>query len=737
MKSLPEAPASRQGIALVAVLSFLGILLVLAVALVTMVRTERMVSESAKDDAGARIFLKGCIYAAMDDLSDVLWNGTTKNIRVDPSMAVIESQSAAAALGPNTGIVEGEVTNWLQRKYYAGLDPNFDAGTIAENARWINVTDPVMVNGKNPLLGRFVYIAMENSGSYDVNLVATGGLRRFGLSIGEVSNLPDFSVTLLNTFRQNRSDYGRFATIGEISALNPGPVNPLLLDNLVPYSLCYDAGWFDWASLTWSNNGAYGAPRDIRRWSEADAQAAFAGVGFSNSVSADLGREFQDFVDADFLPGGTTPATGADIPTAEPIPMINEITAQQFVTKPNATTLVNTVIIEVEVWYPYVGVTNTSTYTVRLTNSPSWWTFVPPIFTPVLAASKTFVNNPATPIQVITFTNVATVDISTGTPASVNNPFFQNVRVEMLDGATVVDRTTNQNNKTLRSGNLLLNGASFPILTTKQSVQVLDPRVNHLGYTWDKLSITSIGQTNDGLSGFGISKSTSTREGTEMYSRNGTNLDSVAELGYLSVGQPWTTIDLFTEKGRQLLSRFRTDSVTTKYYTNGFVNPNTLSTSVLEAAFSSAPIELYPGENPPTFGTVDLLNGARPLAQSVMSVTTNLSLSGSNTYDSAAGWVISPAFIDGSLTAANLRDNNQKESLIRNSYRLFNPNQNLFTLIVLAQTVKDLDGQGDFDVGTDEVTGEKRAVAVVWRDPFPNAEGRHETFIRLFRYLDE
>ena len=239
-------------------------------------------------------------------------------------------------------------------------------------------------------------------------------------------------------------------------------------------------------------------------------------------------------------------------------------------------------------------------------------------------------------------------------------------------------------------------------------------------------------------------------EGTAMYVRNGP-MQSVAELGFIPTGSPWTTIDLFSPQGRELLAKFRTTNITagTKIYTNGLINPNTLFTDVLIAAFRDAPIEAYPDDPLPLRVDADM---AGDIAAGMYEISTNAALSGSNVFDSPAVWVTTRAFaVHGTLSTSPYPtnnytglDNNQKESIIRNSYRLFNPNQQLFTIVVIAQAINDQpDGMGKYGTygNEDTIVGEKRAVALVWRDPFPDpppgGSGRHEMFVRTFKYLDE
>jgi len=84
--------------------------------------------------------------------------------------------------------------------------------------------------------------------------------------------------------------------------------------------------------------------------------------------------------------------------------------------------------------------------------------------------------------------------------------------------------------------------------------------------------------------------------------------------------------------------------------------------------------------------------------------------------------------------------NNQREALIRQTWGLFSPDNSLFTVVVVAQAIKEGPGNvGIWDANEDLITGERRAVALVWRDPFKNGAGNlhHEMFIRMFRYLND
>jgi hypothetical protein len=76
-----------------------------------------------------------------------------------------------------------------------------------------------------------------------------------------------------------------------------------------------------------------------------------------------------------------------------------------------------------------------------------------------------------------------------------------------------------------------------------------------------------------------------------------------------------------------------------------------------------------------------------------------------------------------------------EESLFRNSANLLGVRQNLFTLIIAAQSGHDVNNNTRID--NDEEFGEARAVAIWWRDPYPNANGYNESFLQFFKWLEE
>ena len=292
-----------------------------------------------------------------------------------------------------------------------------------------------------------------------------------------------------------------------------------------------------------------------------------------------------------------------------------------------------------------------------------------------------------------------------------------------------------------------LNFATAPTYSIGKSAT--DPRMNYDPNLWVEEAAT-LGEINIWNA---AAQAKFKAEGTNMYCRNGP-METPAELGFISTGQAeWETIDLCTDEGANLMAKLVTDTnlfftgtkgatvwdstKTNVFYTNGTININTRSTNVLASAF----VDLATHEVP----NVDTdVNPANPLTEAqagtLAQAITNATVAGSfsQAFQAGTDWAKIPAMQQGGLISADL-NNNQRENLIRNTWGLFNPDNSLFTTIIIAQTIKE----GPTDVGIwnandDIITGERRAVALVWRDPFKTGQSlHHEMFVRMFRHLND
>ncbi|HPG01214.1 MAG TPA: hypothetical protein PLE77_14240 [Kiritimatiellia bacterium] len=785
----------KEGVALVAVLGFLGVMLLLAVSLSIAMRTERLTSEAGRDDMKTRQLLHTAVARAMADVNDFMRDANpsvqaTKDdwlyapgaessvarptmIHLPRDFALLPSLSVDASTRTlqNDGIelISGEIEDWLPSKYLTTGGGAYDAASKAAGAEWINIVDPQT----NIILGRVAYLVVDCTGLLDVNLITTENegapARREGESIGEIDArlLPEVKTRENAQFLyENRAFYHRFDSLPEIIYLNDGTggqaafkeehaIDADALNNLTPYSLSYDRGWWKGNAAgvgTWESTFA-GAPLNLKDWTAADAQNVFAALGFANPT--DMARCFEDYTDADFIPGGSGGAN-FDVPCCEPIPMVNEIDAGVQARHDGSNYFLD-VYVDIELCYPFpTVVTNDRQYTVEY---HSLGIVAGGVGAVTLSAMGGITSTPPFTVvegggwyQTVRF-QLVSAPIMVWTPPTINvllNNF--DIRVRDNDTGTDVDRTVNSGAPGLT---LLVAGiakpsagASSPPKSPLQSLRCNDPRVNHLtdARCWSQgpksLGAANIGaifsaplvwnQTTNG--GF---------EGSLMFVRNGP-MQSVAEMGFIPTGAPWETIDLLSSAGADLLSKFRVEPLNTvNPYLYGKINPHSLNTSVWYSVFVGCPMSEYPGDGGAyTVG----VSRAESLVKSLADYNAEDDSWGADSFDGFADWVGIQALRRGSTDnwGRDPRDNGkplsnmQAEGVIRNSYRLFSPNQNLFTIIVVAQAINDQGVRGVYEPDVDTILGEKRAVALVWRDPFPNpATGRNEMFIRMLRYIDQ
>jgi len=775
----------KQGVALVAVLGFLGVMLLLAVSLSIAMRTERLTSEAAKDDVVTRQLLHTALARAMGDVNDFMYDanpstpltrtrwlyGSVVDSSVElPSMihlprafAVLPSVALGATtnkVGDQAQLISGEVTDWLPSRYLTTGGGSLDVADKAADADWINIIDP----NTNVILGRIAYVIVDCTGLLDVNLINDGGtpVRNEGLSIGEIhaKHLPEVGTPeRARVLFNNKSYYHRFDSLPEILYLNDalgsgGAFNELAaidadaLDNLAPYSLNYDRGWWNGAAGAagaWESTFA-GAPIDISAWTAAHAQNVFTALGFANPV--DMAACYEDYIDANYLPGGSLPPS-FNIPCCEPIPMINEIDAG-IVARHDGSNYFLDVFATVELCYPFPAVvTNDQSYTVEfhglnlvagnlgsITLLPAGGVTSTPPFTVAEGGAWH---------QIVTFPLVSTPLAVWGGAGRINAVLnFFDIRVRDHGSGSDVDRPFNSAAPALLVPGLVRPppGVTQPLIPAPQSLRCNDPRVNHIPSTrcWS-LGPKSLGAANTGalFDGRPWNQTTNgTYEGSIMYVRNAP-MQSVAELGFLSIGSPWETIDLLSPAGVELMSKFRDGPLNTENpNAYGKINPHSLNTSVWYSVLIDCPKQQYPGD-----ATAQLVDSslAGLLSKAITDYSADDDSWGTNSFEGLADWLGVPTLKRGAndLWGGPVNNNMQVEGIIRNTYRLFSPNQNLFTIVVIAQAINDQNTRGLYEPLEDVILGEKRAVALVWRDPFPNADrgDRNEMFVRMFRYLDQ
>jgi hypothetical protein len=215
---------------------------------------------------------------------------------------------------------------------------------------------------------------------------------------------------------------------------------------------------------------------------------------------------------------------------------------------------------------------------------------------------------------------------------------------------------------------------------------------------------------------------------TLMHVSNAGRLRSVGELGnLLRTATPFSTIRLFDHAlapaGRRdpVLDRFTVTSPSTAVK-KGCVNPNTGNKDVWRSILSAVPLG-YPEST---------LALSEAEVGSLADAFVNFTGVSTNVFTN-----VSDVGILNFRTILTGRTDLDRESVIAHTCGLLGTRQNLFTIFVAAGPFAP--GQGIIaaeGAGTGDWLGYQRAVFEVWRDPFPDAQGRHPWFVRLFKLLE-
>jgi hypothetical protein len=694
-----QSPRDREGIALVVVLGFLSLLVILAVGFAVAMRTERLAARNFADVVRARQLMHAAVARAIVEIDN--------NLSV-PSPVIYPPWGALPSLGgtgePPPSLMHGQATNFIPVAMMA------DATNEARNATWISIIDRKGAN-----IGRYAYVVVNCSGLLDASVVG-GVARAAGTSATEIviANMPElnqykFSVVPPGTFFTTRSNkWKRFESIPDLWAAtaDPGSGGPCWNS--------YPSDFFVFSRFPADTNLNIGgtaadleAQRDPITAALNDAGVPNAGIVFTNLL---------DYVDLDSIP------RDVESFVTEPIPMVNEVVVESHLEVTGAGVFRNRHIatIKVELWSPFLpgfvgsyrlGAVPGVSFDTITGNPPlpMFSSINPTNVSPTPGASRLDINVPGPGFYQGSYTYEAEV-ITTGIPMPVLVMNTVITNLEVFSGTSLVDRA--------RPAKPIQTRAQGPSGKDEKAVPCVDPRLNFDPLQWGDVEAPSLLATNRIAIGKG--------EGiSEMYVRNGP-LQSVAELGFLSVGAPWRTISLYNAPGSSenptlhpVLDYFRIGSPPTNA-ARGLINANSGYSNVLAAAFLDAPIQYVPAVTssaPSRVGRAEAQAFAANILDQNANILTTLSPIGSNLFGNTE-W--RPGGSEG-LTDA------QRESIIRNTYELFSLRQNLFTVILAAQA---LDPSGG-------VAAEQRAVAVVWRDPVANANGHHPAFVRFFQWLNE
>ena len=802
MKAMPLCKEDRRrGVALIIVLGFLSIMILMAVAFLTQARTERLVADSSLEGMRTRQVAQTAIAAAMQDylnaLKSVSQADTRHDIFLSGDGASLSFYFSGETIGDDRLLI-GKVEDWLLDKH---LTAALGGGTddSVQDAEWIWVRQ--QPGTRSRILGRYAYACFDMSGLIDANLLGTAygdDVPLYGAStnrdnvrkmlLDAVSKSPATGGERQRKLNGHQRGWRGFDTPAALLNLTDGKVNDGDDDNsynrwagkgieedLVGGIEVGDLSPYSYSVL----HKGEGTTEKIRcSASEIDSKggsdftAILAGANRDEVVKA-----LKDYESTDTIPLGT------DYPSVKNLPMFNEIGVQVELKETAAGTDTNglpastyalLLHMKIEFWYPFPSAKNRRNELFSMA-------------IPTIGGSKSSTGDKDIWVQLAGNVGGARTEIAMGTastdpavPLSVaakfndNSPYFaQNANADDELLYTVPLTKLNSDPKMPQgmklavrnvqiSKPLVLELGGKPVdsmptdkaidLLTRvvpdagigngeksiwSSVAVSDPRLNHIFASWVAEDPPTFGDINQAAKD-AASKVTDETPGSYLFCYNRPML-CPAEMGYLSSGIPWKTLNIFKDEGTWLMNRLVCDPNVLEmldnrkaYYTNGTINPYTRDTNVLNAAFFGLDIREVPEMDGEPDGSAQRLgeSNVKELVKAMMEEEAKKGY---------GGWT---TILDNKNLMPDLNKNNLI-SIVRNTWGLFNESDRLFVVVVIAQSIKESDdeaGVGNWDSDEDMITGERRAVALCWMDG--SAEGSADTLtqemdIIMFQYLNE
>ncbi len=709
----------------------------------------------------------------------------------------------------NVDLLVGEVEDWIPRRYYTN-DPYYAKTSVTNEAEWILVREDPSTPQPSRILGRYAYVCFDMSGGIDANLVARdpnvagddvrAASNRIRRSVRQVpmALLPEtLNASQFKSYRQGWKGFDSLYALIRLTdgypndgnlgsdtrwqperkeGASPAALNSNLVSDLTPFSLSvFRGGRYNPASATWTTPILCGS----QPWSTV-----------LNPISSQFAPQWNTWINKaidDYTNGTKQIPAGVDYPSPKNVPMFNEIdltyelNAEPDPINPGWCALEMEVRLTPEFWYPFPSESNVSS-TVFQMDPPTidggpagsgagqiWFQMLAPGLSGVLGMAPPAMPGPldvrakynnGKPYVASGTTNFSyTIPLERtgypttgpGAPPDSAYPFPNPMGVPLMVISISIPQpiylTAGGGKADMIPGGLVLAPSASPLVIGTPSptrvLEVTDPRLNHLSGQWVVAGSPTLAAMN--IWG-GAMKAKYQAEGTNLFCRNGA-MHTPAELGYISTGKEWETIDICTPAAVGVLANLVADTnlysqwiTNNVFYTNGTINPNTRSSNVLASAFYELSTHEVPDVDAAKIGGNPVsANVAQYIAQDILKTTKTGTVS--TVFQAGSDWARIPAMQKGGALVTVL-NNNQRESLVRNTWGLFSPDNSLFTVVMVAQAIKEapesVDPVGSWNPDLDMVTGERRAVALVWRDPFKNGSNlHHEMFVRMFRYLND
>lgn len=711
----------RRGVAIIMVLGLLAVLMIAAMAFSISMRVERQGAASFRNSMQSRHMLFAALGRAMEDINGQMV--TSNSFKIFPPDAVLGSRGEGVFTNEDTR------ARLLTRKALEFLPDDLADNVMSTPAYWHTIE-----NSEGTIVGRYSFVAADCSGWIDIN--HAGGLDRLrGVSPAEIQIDGIDGVRDAAALLNERDNYP-FETFRELTAFGDaeGFLSATNVKDLFTFSLS-PVGEFLHNGTNLRSQVYIGTNRS--EWSEEDILSAFeectmradydAGLAYSNLL---------DYIDEDLVP--TNLADGH----VDMAPMLNEVvfcytlhveTNGQY-SMPHGFEPV----MQLECMYPFREFSGESySLEYELSFEKKDANTHDELIPDDMSGAETFGASEQYNRRDIYGEdkngNVDTNDFDLNFTAELKIRLKESTSSSNLVDQVPYPDFSGSAGFVFEVDREVSAGDHFTITNWFECV---DPRFNGSA---DNVASWIPGKTIKMF--YGVDKPTIGKDNTvtlavfdsdeaaydpkadgdtALHIAN-TNLQTVGELGYICLDRPWHTIGLYKHAEwsdyDHVLDWFTTRE---KGFQKGLVNINSFNTNALAAVFTYVPLKEYD----PVFPLPD-----RQIDQGVAEEIANeIWSNGPYTNVSELGRLDWGDSVSG--------DEIDREAPIRNSVELLTTRQNIFTIILAADSYAEpVGGLREGHYGS--VRARARAVAVVWRDPWPDAGGKHRYFLRYFDVLRE